>query len=123
MNYNYNQLKNLINDLYALLEAKETLDPTGDCLNWHADLPIAKWTGVSVEVVGPQGQKRVTQLKLDGIGLQGEIPLVLAKLTRLSHLNLANNNLTGRIPTALGDCGRMIELEEFFTYGNEGLTK
>ena len=87
----------LFDDCTVLLAAKETL--AGDAsLNWHTEIPVGLWQGVTVG--GPQG--RVAGLDLYGKRLNGRIPAELGRLEGLVNLNLAGNRLTGSIPPELG---------------------
>ena len=68
---------------------------------WLTSAPLGEWYGVRTDSRG-----RVVALNLSvvniGLGLSGEIPADLAKLTSLTSLNLGNNDLTGEIPLELG---------------------
>ena len=87
----------LFDDCTVLLAAKETL--AGDAsVNWHAEIPVGLWQGVTVG--GPQ--RRVTGLDLYGKRLNGRIPPELGRLEGVVNLNLAGNRLTGSIPPELG---------------------
>ena len=87
----------LFDDCTVLLAVKETL--AGDAsLNWHAEIPVSLWQGVTVG--GPQ--RRVAGLDLYGTRLNGRIPPELGRLESLVNLNLAGNRLTGSIPPELG---------------------
>ena len=87
----------LLDDCTVLLAVKETL--AGDAsLNWHAEIPVGLWQGVTVG--GPSA--RVTDLTLAADGLTGRIPPELGRLDGLVNLNLAINRLTGPIPPELG---------------------
>ena len=87
----------LFDDCTVLLAVKETL--AGDAsLNWHAEIPVSSWQGVTVG--GPQ--RRVAGLDLYGTRLNGRIPPELGRLEGLVNLNLAGNRLTGSIPPELG---------------------
>ncbi|MDE2733967.1 MAG: T9SS type A sorting domain-containing protein [Gemmatimonadota bacterium] len=88
----------LVSDCNALLKTRDTL--AGDAtLNWSASTPIATWDGVTLGGT-PQ---RVTQLNLQNKGLTGKISTQLRRLTELTALNLADNQLTGCLPTGLQD--------------------
>ncbi|KAG2675427.1 hypothetical protein I3760_12G004500 [Carya illinoinensis] len=54
------------------------------------------WEGISCDHKG-----RVTHIWLPSKGLKGSISPSLGNLTRLSHLNLSHNSLTGLLPTGL----------------------
>ncbi len=95
----------LFDDCTVLLAMKETL--AGDAsLNWHAELPVGLWQGVTVG--GHRG--RVTELVLHRKGLNGRIPPELGRLDGLVNLNLAANRLTGPVPSELGHLVALREL-------------
>ena len=80
--------------------------------NWLSEsVPIALWQGVTTDV-----ESRVTRLNLHQNQLTGEIPAELGSLTNLSVLDLAENQLTGEIPTELGS---LSNLQELYLLGNE----
>ena len=92
----------LVADCVALLDAKSALAGTGT-LNWSSDTAIASWDGVNV------GGKpaRVTQLHLAKRDLTGTIPTELGDLSGLKRLVLNRNQLTGGIPTQLGGLSKL----------------
>ena len=79
--------------------------------NWLSASPLADWYGVLVDANG-----RVTSLALGGNNLTGTLPSQLGDLASLSILQLYNNNLTGPIPTQLG---KLTNLEILFLEENE----
>ena len=93
----------LYEDCTLLLAVKETL--AGDApLNWHAEIPVGFWQGVTVD--GPEGS--VIALELPRMGLNGRVPTALGHLAGLRSLVLDGNALTGTIPPELG---RLTDLE------------
>ena len=70
--------------------------------NWLTDLPLSDWYGVGTDSIGS-----VIWLRLQGIGLVGEIPREIGELSRLLWLNLAYNSLTGPIPSSIGRLGHL----------------
>ena len=64
--------------------------------NWLSDQPIGTWHGVRTDAAG-----RVTHLQLPNNGLTGRIPDALRRLPRLEDLRLAGNDLVGPIPAWL----------------------
>ena len=66
--------------------------------NWPSDRPIREWYGVSN---GPDG--RVSELDLSDNELTGEIPTELGNLSNLAWLYLSGNQLTGCVPAGLLD--------------------
>ena len=87
----------LMLDCFALLEAKDTLRGTG-ALNWSVDDAISDWDGITTGGT----PSRVTKLDLDDEDLTGSIPAELGSLTGLTDLDLSDNSLTGDIPMELG---------------------
>jgi hypothetical protein len=77
-----------------------------DSSNWLTDAPIEEWYGVSTD-----GDGRVTYLLLEGNQLTGAIPTVLGDLVNLEKLDLSGNHLTGAIPTVLGDLVSLARLD------------
>ena len=66
--------------------------------NWMTDAPLGEWHGVDVD-----GQGRVIQLRLQSNNLTGEIPSAIGDLAKLLYLRLDLNRLTGTIPPELGN--------------------
>ena len=105
--------------------------------DWHADKPIAEWSGVDIHGDPPRVRvlwlpprlltfippvlgdlTMLEELWLNSNGLTGPIPSELGDLTLLKELNLSSNNLTGPIPPALGDLTMLERLD----LSNNGLT-
>ena len=73
--------------------------------NWGSDEPIGTWEGVTTNVEG-----RVTRLVLNNRELSGSIPSELGQLTKLERLSLYENELSGPIPSSLGNLTNLTEL-------------
>ncbi len=73
--------------------------------NWLTDAPLGDWHGVRTDAVG-----RVTELNLAENGLSGSIPSDLGQLARLDWLDLADNHLSGPIPADLGRLANLVTL-------------
>lgn len=71
---------------------------------WLSDDPIGTWHGVTVE------SGRVVRLDLADNNLRGRLPKVVAELSGLRVLRLDGNRLWGRIPPELGDLTGLLEL-------------
>ena len=95
----------LVSDCEALLASRDTLAGSAT-LNWSADTPISDWEGVTME--GPP--QRVTELSLPDRQLSGQIPSALGNLSSLESLSLGFNQLSGSIPAELGNLVNLIEL-------------
>ena len=65
--------------------------------NWLSDKPLDKWYGVTTG-----DNRRVSKLELAENGLSGEIPSELGNLANMLKLDLSSNQLTGQIPDELG---------------------
>ena len=76
--------------------------------NWNSTNDIATWHGVTVS-----GGK-VTDLDLRLNNLTGMIPTELGNLTNLENLNLTGNKLSGAIPTELGNLTNLEDLNLSF---------
>ena len=96
----------LIRDCETLLGLKDTLDPDG-VLNWAGNVALSSWEGV-----GSDNAYGVTRLSItSNRNLTGTIPTALGDLTSLVELDLHNNELSGRIPAALGDLSNLTDLD------------
>jgi len=79
-------------------------------LNWSNELQFDQWGRIEVL------DNRVTYLKLYILGLIGEIPTEIGKLSNLQLLWLNNNQLTGEIPTEIG---KLSNLQWLYLYNNQ----
>ena len=66
--------------------------------NWLSNGPLGEWHGVSTDADG-----RIAELDLDGKQLSGPIPSALGNLTNLERLSLWGNQLNGPIPSELAN--------------------
>ena len=73
--------------------------------NWLSNEPLGDWHGVDTNDDG-----RVTDLDLYDNNLTGSIPSQLGNLTELEVLYLNHNKLTGSIPTEIGNLSNLTEL-------------
>ena len=74
--------------------------------NWLTDAPIGEWAGVATDADG-----RVIGLHLSANQLSGSIPSELGDLANLQELDLSANQLSGSIPSELGDLANLQELD------------
>ncbi|XP_065030687.1 putative leucine-rich repeat receptor-like serine/threonine-protein kinase At2g19230 [Musa acuminata AAA Group] len=93
-------------DVGALIVLQQKFEVLGD---WAGDpcLPAkytADWVGCSSDPT-----PRITALYLSGYGLSGDLPDFSA-LTALQTIDMSNNNITGRIPEFLGKLPDLKEL-------------
>ena len=93
----------LVEDCRTLLSLRNTLAGRAR-LDWDADIPIAEWQGI---VIGGE-PLRVHEVNLYRDDLTGRVPPALGNLTELRRLLLSGNQLTGEIPRELG---RLTQLE------------
>ena len=73
--------------------------------NWLSNGPLGEWHGVSTDADG-----RVAELDLDGKQLSGPIPSELGNLGNLEVLWLRDNQLSGPIPSELANLDNLIAL-------------
>ena len=73
--------------------------------NWLTNKPLDTWWGVKT-VDG-----RVTELRLDGNRLEGNIPPELGDLTHLARLVLRENRIGGQIPPEMAQLTNLRELD------------
>ena len=77
-----------------------------DDTNWLSNGPLGEWLGVSTDADG-----RVTELVLDSNQLSGPIPSELGNLANLEFLRLRDNELSGSIPPELGNLDNLQGLD------------
>ncbi len=73
--------------------------------NWLSSRPLGQWHGVTTDANG-----RVTRLVLQSNELSGAIPSELGNLTQLTQLWLNGNELSGAIPPELGNLTQLTHL-------------
>ena len=103
-------------DREALLVFYEAMGrPRDQLLNWGSDAPLSRWAGVTTNAEG-----RVTELRLGGMGIEGNLPPVLGDLSELQALVLGNkihtpnrseNVWISQIPPELGYLSELEELD------------
>ena len=81
-------------------------DDWDDNDNWLTDAPLDEWHGVKTDDYG-----RVVDLELDDNNLSGQIPSELGNLSNLKNLLLQYNQLTGQIPPELADLSNLKVLD------------
>ena len=97
----------LVSDCWVLLASRDALIGDGqDYLNWAIDGRIENWSGITVG----GSPVRVTELRLSGHDLEGEIPVALSELSALQALDLRYNFLSGTIPVELTGLTHLREL-------------
>ena len=71
--------------------------------NWLSDAPISQWHGIFTNPTNG----RVTGIVLSNNQLTGGIPTELGNLSNLEYLGLSSNQLTGPMPPELGDLNNL----------------
>lgn len=79
--------------------------------NWLTDAPLSEWYGVGVD-----GRGRVSHVNLKENSLGGRLPAELGHLAGLVNLDLRDNRLAGTIPPELGNLSK---LESLYLGGNQ----
>ena len=77
-----------------------------EAANWLSDAPLRDWHGVETDAEG-----HVTSIELAYNNLRGRLPPELAQLDRLETLRLYGNGLTGHIPPEFARLDRLSALE------------
>ena len=77
-----------------------------EAANWLSEAPLRDWHGVETDDEG-----RVTSIDLAYNNLRGRLPPELALMDRLETLRLIGNGLTGRIPPELARLARLATLD------------
>ena len=76
---------------------------------WLTDSSLDAWHGVRVD-----GEGRVVGLRLVSNNLSGRMPAALGNLSRLRQLDLVDNAIAGPIPAAIGNLSRLEDLRLTF---------
>ena len=96
--------------LVSLYNATNGPNWTNDS-NWLSSNPVGDWYGVYTDKEG-----RVVQLFLNNNNLSGVIPTEIGNLTKLKRLHLYGNKLTGSIPPSISN---LIYLRRLWLDGND----
>jgi len=97
-----------------LLEIKQKM---GLNLNWNRTIELSQWSYIQIH--DNNSKFKVKKLELYDLNLTGKIPTEIGQLVNLNYLSLSSNNLTGKIPTEIG---RLVNLNSLFLYNNNKLT-
>ncbi len=87
-------LNKLNREVEILLEIKRKMNLQ---LNWDRNLHLRNWERIEIDE-SLEGKYKVTEIKLDYLPLNEEIPKEIGKLFNLKILSLSLSKLTGEIP-------------------------
>ena len=91
-------------EFVALVEVYQNTKGYNWTNSWDINTPVDTWQGVTVK------DGHVVGLDLADNNLEGKIPLTLANLKHLKHLNLSGNKLMGRLPGGIGRLSKLHSL-------------
>ncbi|XP_020573132.1 probable inactive receptor kinase At4g23740 [Phalaenopsis equestris] len=96
-----------VEDKQALLDFQSKI-AHGFALNWREDTSVCEnWKGVICDAE----HSRVIELRLPGIGFNGEVPPnTLSRLSALHILSLRSNGLTGPFPSSFSNLSALTEI-------------
>ncbi|CAK9172257.1 unnamed protein product [Ilex paraguariensis] len=101
----------LVADRAALLRLSSAVG--GITRFWDLNNTTCSWVGVTCDAA----INRVTELRLPGDGLRGQVPVnSIGNLTQLRVLSLRRNSLSGALPSDLGSC---VELRNLILHEND----
>ena len=96
----------LASDCAVLLAVKGSMSLD---VNWSADVPMSEWSGVRVNYFSyGWNNQRVDKVDLSERNIKGEISPLLGQLPGLRVLNLEWNQLSGEIPSELGNLSSLV---------------
>ena len=72
--------------------------------NWLSDSDLSTWHGITIS------NEQIISLDLANNNLTGELPGALGNLSNLKTLNLSDNQLHGPIPSELGNLANLTDL-------------
>ena len=73
--------------------------------NWLTEMPLNEWNGVGTDITG-----RVVSLSLSQNNLSGMLPSEMGQLDKLVYVELGSNRLIGSIPKEIGKLANLREL-------------
>ncbi|KAJ1685713.1 hypothetical protein LUZ63_017103 [Rhynchospora breviuscula] len=104
----------LNDEVLSLIVFKAAItDPNAALATWtESDATPCSWTHVECDAA----TSRVIRLSLDSLGLSGELPRGLDRLTSLHSLSLSHNNLSGPVPAGLSLLPDLHSLDLSYNY-------
>ncbi|MBK9272093.1 MAG: leucine-rich repeat domain-containing protein [Saprospiraceae bacterium] len=96
---------NRASDSLALVKLYQSTNGLQWLVRWNLAQPIHTWYGVELDANGC-----VIALRLQGLNLDGTLPVELANLSHLQLLYLYDNKLTGPIPGNIGFLNQLLDL-------------
>jgi len=97
-------------DSLALVALYEATNGANWNVTWNLAQPVSTWHGITLNISGC-----VVELDLFDNNLTGALPSEIGDLYALTHLLLHRNNLSGNIPAAIGD---LSQLRHMWLYSN-----
>jgi len=94
-----------------LLEIKHKM---GFNLNWNRSIELPQWD--YIEIDNNNSKFKVTKIDLSCLNLTGKIPTEIGQLVNLNELYLSDNKLTGKIPTEIG---QLVNLNDLYLHNNK----
>ncbi|MBK9631561.1 MAG: T9SS type A sorting domain-containing protein [Saprospiraceae bacterium] len=96
---------NRASDSLALVKLYQSTNGLNWHVRWNLAQPINTWYGVELDGTGC-----VVALRLQGLNLDGPLPVELGNLRNLQLLYLFDNNLTGALPGNIGFLTNLLDL-------------
>jgi Leucine-rich repeat (LRR) protein len=94
-----------------LLEIKQKM---GFNSNWNRNIELSQWNDIKIH--DNNSKFKVKKLILNDLDLTGKIPTEIGQLVNLNELYLDNNKLTENIPTEIG---QLVNLKHLFLFNNK----
>lgn len=69
--------------------------------NWNSNLPVSSWFGITTTNIN--GQEHVTSIDLNTNNVTGSLPTEIGDFSELEQLALVQNGISGNLPNELGN--------------------